>query len=173
MEQKVTSSTTKGLVIGLIIAVVGLIIYFMDVDPNGPVRWVNLALLVFGVFWAVASYGKQINYNATFGNYFGYGFKTSAVITAITVIYILILVLFFPDFKEKGMEAAREKMRSDPKITKEQMEQGLAFVEKSFSVLVVATTMFFFLIVGVITSLIAAAVTKKNPGQVPPEFNQV
>ncbi|HWH62006.1 MAG TPA: hypothetical protein VNS50_01960, partial [Ginsengibacter sp.] len=60
MEQKITSTTTKGLIIGLILVVLGLAMYFLKIDVNGPMRWVQLIIFVAGIIWAVMTYGKQL-----------------------------------------------------------------------------------------------------------------
>src|SRR5664279_2836023 len=107
MEQKITSTSTKGLVIGLILVILSLATYFANIEPNGPVQWFGYAVFIGGIIWSVYSYGKQIDYNATFGNYFAHGFKVAALVTAIMIIFFIVFIIVFPEFKEKALDKAR------------------------------------------------------------------
>ena len=97
-----------------------------------------------------------------FGNYFAHGFKISAAVTVIMIIYIVVFVLLFPDFKEKALDEARKAMDARGG-SEEQKVQAVEMTKKLFMVFLVAGTLIYNLIVGVIASLIGAAVTKKNP----------
>jgi len=172
MQQNVTTTTTKGLIIGLILVVLGLIIYFLKLDINGPVKWVGYVVFIGGIIWSVISYGKQINYNSTFGNYFAHGFKVSALVTAILIIYVVIFNLLFPEFKEMAMEQSRKAM-IEKNVPQEQMQKGLEITKKFFMVFVVGGTLFIYILVGAISALIGAAVTKKEPNQFVDDVNQI
>lgn len=172
MEQNITSTTTKGLIIGLILVVLGLVIYFLKLDINGPVKWIGYIVFIGGIIWSVNSYGKQVNYNSTFGNYFAHGFKVAAFITAILIIYVVIFNALFPDFKEMAIEESRKGMMKK-NLTPEQIDQGIAITKKFFMVFVVGGTLVIYLIVGAIASLIGAAVTKKEPNNVVEDINQI
>src|SRR5450432_1608167 len=99
MEKTITSTTTKGLVISLILIIISLAMYFASIEASGPAQWVGYAVFIGGVIWSVYSYGKQIDHNSTFGNYFAHGFKVAALVTAIMIIYVVIFIVLFPDFK--------------------------------------------------------------------------
>lgn len=163
MEQAVTTTTTKGIIIGLILMVLAIAIYFANVDMDGPVKWVSNAVFVIGIIWSVYNYGKQINYNATFGNYFAHGFKVTAVVTAMMVLYLIIFILLFPEFKEKGLEQARIAMQKNKNMTEEQMSQGLEITKKFFMVFVIGGSLIVYLIFGSLAALVGAAITKKEP----------
>jgi ABC-type multidrug transport system permease subunit len=172
MEKKITSTTTKGSIIALILMVIALIIYFLNIDSNGPVKWLQLILFVAGVIWAVMSYGKEINYNSTIGNYFGYGFKVSAVATVILIIYTVIFILIFPDVKETALEQARKNM-IEKNVPTDQMQQGMEFTKKFFMVFAIVGLLIVNLLCGAIAALVGAAVTKKEPNQLPQQDNQL
>jgi len=157
-----TSTITKGLIIALLMIVSGLAFYFSGIDLNSPLRWLTYCIFVIGVILAIMQYGKQIDHNATFGNYFAHGFKISAAVTVIMIIYIVVFVLLFPDFKEKALDEARKAMDARGG-SEEQKVQAVEMTKKLFMVFLVAGTLIYNLIVGVIASLIGAAVTKKNP----------
>ena len=172
MAQNVTTTTTKGLIIGLILIVLGLVIYFLKIDINGPVKWVGYVVFIGGIIWSVNSYGKQIDYNSTFGNYFAHGFKVSALVTVILIIYIIIFNLLFPDFKEMAIEQSRKAM-VEQNVPQEQMQKGLEITKKFFMVFIVGGTLVIYLIVGAVSSLVGAAVTKKVPNQFVDDTNQI
>jgi hypothetical protein len=158
-----TSTVTKGLTIALLLIVSSIAIYFTDVEMNSPLRWLVYCIYLAGVIFSIIQYGKQINHNATFGNYFAHGFKVSATVTAIMVLYIIIFVMIFPDFKEKAIDEARKAIDQKGNISEDQKAQAMEMTKKLFMVFLVGGTLIYNLIVGVISSLIGAAVTKKNP----------
>ena len=99
MEKAITSTSTKGLVIGLVLVVISLVMYFVNVDTNSSLKWLTLILFFIAIFWSVSSYGKQINYNSSFGNYFTHGFKTSAIVTLIMIAFVVVSLFIFPEMK--------------------------------------------------------------------------
>lgn len=162
--QPVTSSGTKAIVISLILIVLGLTTYFLDMSDNKGLQWVGYIIFFIGIIWSVNSYGKQIDYNSTFGNYFSHGFKTTAMVTLIMVAFMVLVLYLFPDMKEKSMEAARKGMVEN-KMTEEQITQAMGFTKKFFMVFAIGGALVFYLFVGAIASLIGAGITKKNPVQ--------
>jgi len=132
-------------------------------SDNSSVRYISFGIFIIGIIWSVNNYGKQIDHNATFGNYFAHGFKITALVTAIMIIYVIIFIYLFPDVKEKGMEAARKSMQQRGNLSPEQINQSMEFTKKFFMVFIIAGTLLGYLIFGAIASLVGAAVTKKNP----------
>jgi hypothetical protein len=163
MEQTVTSSTTKGIVISLILIIIALVTYFLNMNTNSALQYVSYVIFIGGIVWSVNLYGKQLDHNSTFGNYFAHGFKVAALVTAIMIIYVFIFLYLFPDVKEKAMELTRTKMESNGKMTQEQINTALGFTQRFFMVFVIGGTLIGYLIFGAIASLIGAGITKKNP----------
>lgn len=172
MEPTVTPTSTKGIVIALILIILALVTYFLNIEVNGPLQWVGYAIFIGGIIWSVMSYGKQISYNSTFGNYFAHGFKVAALVTAIMIIYIIVFVLLFPDFKEKAIVEARKSMQSKGNLTEEQMNAGLEMTRKFFMVFLMGGTLLGYLFFGALASLIGAAITKKELNNFPADVNQ-
>jgi hypothetical protein len=163
MEQTVTTSTTKGIVISLILIVIALVSYFLNMNTSSWLQYVSYAVFVLGIIWSVNIYGQQIDHNSTFGNYFAHGFKIAALVTAIMIIYIVIFVYLFPDVRDKAIDAARTRMQTKGDMTQEQINTALGFTKKFFMVFIVAGTLLGYLIFGALASLIGAGITKKNP----------
>ncbi|MDQ6762074.1 MAG: DUF4199 domain-containing protein [Bacteroidota bacterium] len=173
MEQNVTTTTTKGLVIGLIMIVIAIAIYFLNIDVQGPSKWVSNIIFIGGIIWSVYNFGQQVDYNATFGNYFAHGFKVSAVVTCIMIIYLVIFMVLFPEFKEKAMEQARTQMEKGGKMTADQINQAITLTRKFFMVFAIGGTLLGLLIFGSLASLIGAAITKKDPRPIVGDVNQI
>lgn len=171
MEQKVTTPLVKGVIITLLLIVFGLIIYFTGQIGNSTIGYLQYVILIAGIIWCCTSYAKQMNGNVTFGNVFGHGFKTTAVVAAFMVIYTVIAVKFlFPDMVDQSMEIAKQKMQeSSSKLSDEQIEQSLSMVRKFFIPFAIGGIILGFALIGAIASLIGAAVAKKNP---PTPFQQ-
>ncbi len=173
MEQTITPTSTKGIVIGLILVVLALITYFLNIEVNGPLQWVGYAVFLGGIIWSVISYGKQVNYNSTFGNYFAHGFKVAALVTAIMIIYVIVFVILFPEFKEKALVEARKKMVEKNQLTEDQITAGVQMTKKFFMVFLVGGTLVGYLFFGALASLIGAAVTKKEARNISGDINQI
>jgi hypothetical protein len=162
MQQKVTSTTVKGFIIGLIMIVVSIIASFMELQANGYFQWVGYGIFLIGIIVSINQYGKQINYNSTFGNYFAHGFKISALVTLMMIVFLVVFMTIFPEFKEKAMEEAKKGM-AQKNMSEEQMEQGINMTKKFFMVFLVGGALLSYLLFGAIASVIGAAITKKDP----------
>jgi len=105
-----------------------------------------------------------MNGNVTFGNVFAHGFKTTAVVAALLAVYTFIAVKFlFPDIVDKSLAMAKKEMEEKGTLSDEQMEQALSMVRNFFVPFAIGGILVMFAIIGAISSLIGAAVAKKNP----------
>jgi hypothetical protein len=163
MEKKVTSPAIKGIIISLVLIVFSLIIQVLNLSQNKAVGGLQFLLLLAGLIWSCTYYAKQMNANVTFGNVFSHGFKTAAAVTAIMVVYTILSVkLIFPEVIDLAMREARSNLESK-NMSDDQIETALNFSKKFFIPLTAGGILLAFLITGVISSLIGAAVAKKNP----------
>ncbi len=158
-----TSTVTKGIVIALLLIVFSLVLFFTNMDVQSPLRWLVYIIYLGGVIFSIVQYGKQIDHNATFGNYFAHGFKVSATVTVLMVIYIVVFSMLFPEMKEKAIDEARKAVNARENMSDDQRAQAVEMTKKLFMVFMVGGTLIYNLIIGVIGALIGAAVTKKNP----------
>lgn len=171
MKEKITSTTVKGFIIGLIMIAISLTASFMGVQANGSFQWVIYCVFFLGIVFSVYQYGRQVNYNSTFGNYFAHGFKTSAMVTILMIAFLVIFMTVFPEFKEKAMDEARKSMNSK-NLSEDQVEKALDITKKFFMVFVVGGALLGYLLFGAIASLIGAAVIKKDPRPIE-DINQI
>ncbi|MEO6950108.1 MAG: DUF4199 domain-containing protein [Ginsengibacter sp.] len=173
MDSTITSPTTKGIVIGLILVILGFTTFFMKMEQNSPIQYVSYFVFLGGIIWSVWYYGKQIEHQATFGNYFAHGFKTAAVITAIMILFFIVLMVVFPEFKVDAMEASRKAMAKTEGISQEQIDQAMELSSKFFGVFLIGGTMLGYLFFGAIAALIGAGITKKDPTRIAADISQI
>lgn len=164
METKVTTPQVKGLIISLVLIIYGIIIYFVDGMKHPELSYVQYAFFIAGIIWACINYSNQLNGDVTFGNLFAHGFKTTAVVTVIMLIYSVIALKFlFPDMVDKSIEVTRQKMEADGKATDSQIDQTVTMMKDHFTLFAVVGIIFGSAIFGAVSSLIGAAVAKKKP----------
>jgi len=164
MEKKVTTHIVKGLIISLILIVFDLIGGFAAFKFQGWYRWTTSGLLVVAVIWACINYGMQKNQNVTFGELFSHGFKTSAVVACVMVLFSIVsLLLLFPETKEQALDMARKQMEQKGNLTEDMIDRSMDITRKMFIPFAIIGVIIGTLVVGLIGSLIGAAVTKKNP----------
>jgi len=164
MEKQITSHIIKGAILGGISILFSIIIYVFNLYTTQWLNWLSYAILIGGIIYGNVLFANQNDNNVTFGNIFAHGFKTTAVIIIITVIYTLLaLYVLFPDMVEKIIEMSRVEMEKNPKLTDEMIEQGITMTRKLFLPFAIAGAIFGTGFLGALGSLIGAAVAKKNP----------
>lgn len=164
METKVTTHVVKGLVIALILIVISLIGQFLNINLETWFSWTSVLIFIAAIAVAVNIYGKQVNYNATFGNLFVHGFKTTAVVVCITFLFtVLSMYVLFPDMVDKIIAKGMEDAKRQGKITDEQIQQGGDMIRKITVITLLAGSLIGGLVMGAIGALLGAIFTKKNP----------
>lgn len=162
-EKKPISHIVAGLTIAAILVIYSIVLNYMDLSQNQSMGWLSYIILVGGLILFINLYGKAKDHRVTFGNLFSYGFKATAIITLIMIVFIIIFFIAFPEFKDKIVDAAREGMEKQGKMTDDQIDQGLEMFEKNFILFSAGGALFMYLILGAVGSLIGAAITKKQP----------
>jgi hypothetical protein len=162
MQQKITSTTVKGFIIGLIMIAFSLTVSFLGLQSNSIFQWLGYGIFLIGIILAISQYGKQLNYNSKFGDYFAHGFKVSAVVTLLMIVFLIIFITVFPEFKDKAMDEARKSMTTK-NLSEEQIEKAIDITRKFFMVFLIGGALLGYLLFGAIASLIGAAITKKDP----------
>ena len=163
MSQKPISNIIAGLILAAILIIYTTILNFAGLQTNQALGWLSYLILVIGIIYFVSAFGKANNDNTTFGDLFAYGFKVSAVVAIILIIFEIIFNQIFPEFREKIYELTRQKMEEQGKLSEEQITSAIDIVKKFFWLGLIGGTAFLTALFGVIGGLIGAAVTKKNP----------
>lgn len=162
-ENKIMSPQIKGLLISLIIIILGIGGYFTDLAFTSWYSWIVNGILAIAIIIACVHYANQKEGYVTFGNIFSHGFKITAVVTVILLIYTLISMnLLFPDIKERIFEMQQSQME-EKGVDDDQIESTMKMMRNNFTTFLIIGVIFGNLIFGCIASLIGAAVAKKKP----------
>ena len=163
MDKQITSHILKGAILGGISILFSVIIYVFNLYTTQWLSFLSYAIFIGGIIYGNILFANQNNNDVTFGNIFAHGFKTTAVVIVITVLYTVLSLFIFPDMVDKIIEISRTAMAKNPQMTDEMIEQGIAMTKKLFLPFAIAGAIFFTGFFGAIGSLIGAAVAKKNP----------
>jgi len=164
MEKKITQPWMKGLFISLVLIALSIVFQVTDLSQNKSLQWVQFVLIIGAIIWACMSYGKDMEGNVTFGNVFAHGFKATAAMTVIFIVYTYISIKFlFPEMIDKSLEQARVEMEKNNNLSESDINNGIEMTKKFFLPFAIGGILLAFAFIGAIGSLIGAAVTKKNP----------
>lgn len=162
--RKPITHVVAGLLIAAIVIVFSMVMMMVSKSSGKPGSgWVTYLIIIGGLIFFIYQHGKSKNFQASFGDLFSYGFKTTTVYTVLFIGFLILFSVLFPDFKANAIDAARIEMENQKGITEDQAEKGMQMMEKYFWIFAIGGTMLGFVIVGAIGSLIGAAVTKKRP----------
>lgn len=152
---------TYGLIIALILCVMFTIQWFAHIPFDSPIfKWLS-PLVFFGLIILTCTNFSKINDgDVTFGEVFSNGFKTTAVVAVISVLFYVLFTQLIPGYKEAFLDftATQGPNASDPAAA----AQGREMMEKNFLLFTVAGSLFFNLLIGVVASLVGAAIAKKK-----------
>jgi amino acid transporter len=164
MENKITQPWMKGLIISLVLIALSIIFQLTGLAKIKSLQWLQSVLIIGALIWACISYGKEMNGNVSFGNVFGHGFKTSASMTVIFIVYTIISIKFlFPEMIDQSLDQARTEMEKNNSLSEKDVENALEMTRKFFLPFAIGGILLGFAFIGAIGSLIGAAITKKNP----------
>lgn len=164
MEQtKPMSSVVKGLLIAFVLIILQVSAQFGHFMEANWFKFIPTIVLTVALIIGCIHYAKQMQYNVTFGNIFGYGFKTSMMAALAVIAFTVLIFVLFPEFKEEAIQKARTQMENDPKLSADAIEKALTFTRKFFIPLAIGGVLVVYAVVGLISSLLGAAVVKKNP----------
>ena len=161
-ENKIMSPQIKGLLIALIVIILGIAGYFTELGFSTWYNWVVNAIMFAAIIIACVHFANQKQGFVTFGNVFLHGFKITAVVAIIVLVYTLLaFTVLFPDMKEKIFEMQQAQMEKNG-LDDDKLEQAMTMMRKYFMIFLVIGVIFGTLIWGCIASLIGAAVAKKK-----------
>ena len=156
------SHIKAGLIISGVTIVISEILLMVNPAGDSPSRWLVFLIFVGFLIYFQTEFAKSKDHYVSFGNVFSYGFKITAVVTCISILYLLVFPYIHPEFKEKSIQIAREEMEKNEKIQESQIDNAMEIMNKFFWVFAIGGSLLTNLIMGCIGSLIGAAVTKKK-----------
>ncbi len=164
MEKQITSHIVKGAILGGFTILFSIIVYVFNLYAIQWLSWVSYAVIMGGIIYGNIVYANQNNNNVSFGNIFAHGFKTTAVLIVISVVYTLLsLKVLFPDMIDKIIDMTKIEMEKNPQMTDEIIEQAMTMTRKFFIPFAIGGVLIGTGIMGALASLIGAGVAKKNP----------
>ncbi|GEP98223.1 DUF4199 family protein [Chitinophaga cymbidii] len=149
-----------GLVAAGLIIVLFLIQYFAGL-PFGHIgiRWASIGIIVLMVILSCFRYSKLFE-DASFGDVFGNGFRTTAVTVVIFAIFFIVFVQLFPEYREKFV---LEVVAAGPNAASTaDRDKDIAMLKDNFLVSALAGSLLNYLIPGVLAALLGAALAKKK-----------
>lgn len=153
-----------GLIIALAVLFVSVILAFINgANAGAGVGWMGMAVLIIGLVFFVQQYGKAVDHQAGFGDYFNYGFKATTMVVLLNVLYLLVLAIAVPDIKHNVLEATRLELERQRNLGEADRAKAMELTGKYFWLALVGITVFLLALVGAVGSLIGAALTKKLP----------
>ena len=170
MDTKITTHFTKGLIIGLFMVMLGTTFQVLNIYEPW-VQYFSLGIYAAAIIWTCHSFSREMKSEVSFKEIFSHGFKTASIVTLISIAAFIITYLIMPEIKEKGLQAAREEMEKDPRMTEEIINQSIQWTDKFFLLFGIIGSLFGFAFMGAISALIGAAVSpKKQNHNMPKSF---
>lgn len=173
MENTTTPVTTTsvGIRYGLLTGLVSIIFSFLQLsfieDPETPLRWLSLLILVGGIWLAHKQFKQLRGGFMAYGEGLGIGTIVAAVSGGLGGVFSYIYLTFIdPGYMQRVMNLTRSRME-EKGMDDAQVDQAMAMVKKfSGGALSTVFAVLGALLIGFILSLIISAITK-NPR---PEF---
>jgi hypothetical protein len=158
----------KGLILGLITTTYGIALYLMDLWQNKSLGYVSYVVILGGIIWSCMYYAQQMNGNVTFGNVFAHGFKVTASLIVITVVFTFLEVkIIFPEMVDKIIDIAAKDMDKNKNLNESQIKSALDMTRKFMIPFMIGGIILGYGIFGAISSAIGAGIAKKNPNPTP------
>jgi len=137
MEEKqnstIASSLTSGIIVGIVLIVFSLLMYFLDVDPQSKIMWLSYLILAAGLWWAIISYRNKLPGGyLTYGKAFSAGFFTGLFASIILAIFTFIYVQYIDTTLIDKILANTENkiLDTQPNISDEDLDRALSMTRK-------------------------------------------
>jgi len=152
-----------GIITGVVMSIVTMVMYMTGIAFNKPfisiliVLPISLTLLILnGVAYSKANEGF-----VTYGNVYGSCFKVSLIRSVFALALGIVILIAFPEYKDKTMEASRAMMEKMNGLSDDMIDKQIEMSRKTYSFSMTGGQLIFTIIGGAIASLIAAAIPKK------------
>jgi len=163
-QEKPISHITAGLLIAAI--VVGITFVLMLVSSNGPQGgWITYLANIAGLVYFIQRYAKANDNSLSFGELFSYGFKASTIITLLFIVFLIVVSLAYPQWKQTFIDASRLELEKQKALKEADIERTIQNIDKYYWIYVAGSVLFVFVFIGAVGSLIGAAISKKRPSQ--------
>jgi hypothetical protein len=168
MEKKTTlfnHSLMWGAILGIILIVYSLLLYFLDLSTNRALGYVAWLITIVIVFYAMKVYRDKVNQGAlSFGNAFAIGILVCLISGLISAIFAYIqFSVLSPELIDKMIQIGEERLLSRG-MPDDMVERSMAMSRKFMTPAMISLMAFIMsVIIGAVISLILAAIVKKEP----------
>lgn len=150
-----------GLPTAIAMVIAAAVTLMLNAEENTIVNYIPIFLMFIGIFIADLQYRKLNDNAASVGELFGNGFKITAIITLIMIIWVAISFQIFPDAKERAIQAGVKSMEAQ-KYTAKEIEDGVKSMRDNFAIYNIFGVLFTYIIAGALSSFIAAIFLRKE-----------
>ncbi|WP_109699160.1 DUF4199 domain-containing protein [Chitinophaga deserti] len=157
--------TKKHLLFGLLAAGINfalLLTQFYTGASSGNIffRIAALAVLVVAVVASCLRYSRDMDHQASFGEVFGTGFRTTAAATVLFAALFMLFAQMMPGYKEQFI---RDMIAMGPQADLPETHAAeFDRLSQQFAVMVLSGILFLYVLPGIIASLLGAALAKKK-----------
>ena len=167
-EEQVSPMQTAlkwGVYAGIALIIFDLVLYVLGMkSPSGEnkIQYLGFLILIGFVVMAIKSFAETNGY-MSYGQGLGSGVLTSLITGVIVAIYIYVFMTFIaPDFMDGAMDAVRDQWEAQG-MSDSEIEQAEGFAGMFMGPVALGLmSIFMYTFLGLITSLIASAVLKRD-----------
>jgi len=153
-----------GLILGIVLIIYSILMYFLDLSLEKWVSWVSYILLIAGIVYFTIQYRDHVlGGTISYAQALGFGVIISLFASVLSAIYSYVFFTFIdPDFIGKIIEMQQTEMLNQG-LTEDQVEQSMEMI-KGFMTpgVMVAISIPTLTFVGFIFSLITSIFLKKE-----------
>ena len=126
----------------IVMVIIDVALYMGGLSFASWAQYVSLIPFLIGILLNAVAFSKANDQFVTFGNVFGSGFRVTAIIILISIVWGFISLMIFPEIVDKAIAMASEKMTKDGKLSDDQIEKAIEMTRKSFKLFMVAGILF-------------------------------
>jgi len=164
----IQQTLTAGLLLGIVLVVYSLLMYFLDMSTNKYVGWISYAIIAVVIYYLQLQHrNKDLNGFMSYGQALGFAVMAMLFAAIISAIFSFIMVKFIdPGIVTKIMTMQEEAMAKRG-MTPEQTEMAMKMTTKMMTpVMMSVFTLIGMMFWGTILSLITSAITRKETNPV-------
>ncbi len=160
-EQKKNLTFKYGLPTSIAMIIAAFVTLLSKSEENTIVNYIPIILLFTGIFISAIMYRKLNSGKADVGELFGNGFKMTALITIIMVLWTAVAFKIFPDAKERAIQAGMRSM-VEQKYTEKELTDGVQIMRDNFTIYNIFGVLFTYIIAGALCSFMAAIFVRRK-----------
>jgi uncharacterized membrane protein (UPF0182 family) len=152
-----------GLATAALLMLLTLVFYFARLQAGGIQPLIFAAIIIAGVIFSCLAF-KRTFPEAPFNEVFFNGFRTTAIIAFLLVLFAIIFVFTFPDFKAQAIEGFRQKEITEASGKADllaKVEDNVGFYKSRFLTMFIGINMMIAVLAGLVGS-VAGAFFSKN-----------